>query len=340
VSLRALRAPGCALVGALLTLVPLAAARAADAEPSITVTPGDVAPGDTVVVRLDHWPATTANVSVCGNQANRGSEDCDLRGAQGVGVKANGPTLLTFPVTVPPVGCPCVVRAESPTGGLVRTVSIELRGVPVVAPLAPGGPPAADQVVVRSAVRSPRQSWPGSWSPLFAGAAQRTLVVTLRNRGATALTGMRIVAFVGRDRSAGEPVASSAVSSLAPNATETVEFPVELSAPTWGRYVVFGKVYGLARPVSFASHTDTTPWGFQVLLPLALLVVARILRRRERGRRRVQEPVELAPAMALSQRSPDVVTLDEGRYGGPVYDPEQRQREESATRDDLATVGH
>jgi hypothetical protein len=192
---------------------------------------------------------------------------------------------------------------------------------------------------VRSSVKRARQSWPSSWSPLFAGAAQRTLVVTLRNRGATALTGMRIVAFVGRDRGSGEPVASSPVSSLAPNAEETVEFPVELSAPTWGRYVVFGKVYGLARPVSFESHTDTTPWGFQVLLPLALLVVARILRRRERARRRVQEPVELAPAMALSQRSPDVVTLDEGRYGGPVYDPEQRQREQSATQDYLATVG-
>jgi hypothetical protein len=318
-----LRAPAFVLLGTIFVVVPLVGASAAAPEPSISVSPGESAPGETVVVRLDNWPATTANVSVCGNQANRGSQDCDLRGAQGVGITGSGPTFLSFPLTVPPVGCPCVIRAESPTGDLVRTTTIELAGVPVVPPLPAVGPGAATQLQVKTKVLDEGASWPRSWLAPFGGPVTRTLSITLRNMGTTPLSGMRVVAFVGRDRSSGEPVASAPVSALAPQTAETLEFPVEISAPTWGTYVVYGTVYGLDVPVSFTARTETTPWAWQVMLPLALLVVARILRRRDRARARPRAESAVAP-VTLSQSSPDVVSLDEGRYSGSVYDPAQR----------------
>jgi hypothetical protein len=119
-----------------------------------------------------------------------------------------------------------------------------------------------------------------------------------------------------------------------------MELPVDIPAPTWGRYVVFGNVYGLDRPVVFQAETRTSPWGYEVLVPLALLVLAQVLRRRERVRRLDAEQLAMTRARTppLVQSSPLVVMLDERRSSEPVYDQPPRPEPRSAAANDVVTV--
>lgn len=373
---RGIRGSALALAGAVLFVLPVAHASAAAPEPAIHVEPGGAAPGQTVTVRLDDWPAPTATVSVCGNSANRGSQDCEQRGAQGVAVAARGSTFVSFAVTTPPVGCPCVVRAESATPGLVRTTTIELDGVPVVAPILATGPARSSDLQVSTEVVGGDDSWPASWAGAFGGPAGRRLRLRLTNTGVATISGMSVAASVGRDDTTGRPIASRKAAALAPHTTETVEVPFRLDAPAWGDYQVFGHVYGLDRPVSFVTSTHSSPWAWEVVLPLALLLVAQVIRRRDRAHVRVMAssaPIRVVPAVVpaaepaptapirlpvapaasapvplaaervidltpLSERSPDVVVLDEGRSQVPAYDPHERPEPTVAPESDLASV--
>lgn len=82
--------------------------------------------GPVDVVRLEGWPSGAVDISVCGNGARRGSQDCDPRGTRTVDIRADG-TAETAIDLVPPLGCPCAVRASS-LGGAVTVVE------PVVIP--------------------------------------------------------------------------------------------------------------------------------------------------------------------------------------------------------------
>jgi hypothetical protein len=184
--------------------------------------------------------------------------------------------------------------------------------------------------------------------------------VTLRNNGITTVSGLRLVAYLGRDRSSGEPVESRPVAALGPGSSVALEFPVDIAAPAFGDYEVFGRLYGLDRPVPFAATTNVSPWAWEVIIPLVLLVLARVLRRRDRARAEQRarlaataeapvpapattEPVPTAPrtpvSVTLYERSPDVVSLDEGRSAAPAYDPHRRREAVVADeRGDLAGV--
>lgn len=297
--------------------------------PTLTLEATAAAPGDTIVARLEHWPAGTASVAICGNNTARGSADCDLISAQGVGISATGPTRFELTVGTPPVGCPCVVRAATPASDVVMTAPISLLGVaesgPVAAPATAA--PAGDQLVVRVRLTGADTSWPASWFPAFAGPKAKALVVNLRNQSTAPFDDLRIVAAVGRDRGSGEPLAVRRIASLAPGASRTVRLAVDIAAPVWGDYHVFGDVYGRNVAVPFDTTTTNDPWALELLLPIALILIAQLLRRREAARKRrdaartaAMVAVPLVVAMSFPQCSPDVGESDEGRCQSDSYD--------------------
>jgi hypothetical protein len=311
-----------AVFGVLLTLATPAAGAA---HPTATITPSDAARGDTIRVELEGWPAGAVTVSVCGNSARRGSEDCDLIGAEAVGIRRTGVTGLDLKLTTPPVPCRCVIRVSTNDSQVVQTIPINLVGFPN-GPDIPAQPLSTPKALaVGARLRDGGARWPASWLPVFAGPTKRELVLTLRNRAKTPLTGLRIVAAVGRDASSGEPLESHRIGSLAPGQRRTVVIPVNLSVPAWGHYVVAGRVYGFDAAVPFRVRTANDPWGWELLLPLGLLVAARLARRRERRADGLSEAGVVneaaVPPELLQRSSPDVGTSDEERSPAPVYDP-------------------
>jgi hypothetical protein len=112
-----------------------------------------------------------------------------------------------------------------------------------------------------------------------------------------------------------------------------VRVPVELLAPAWGDYSVFGTVYGPATPVRFSAGTSNEPWGLELALPLLLLVGARIVRRSERKRRETQMALAAAAPLAadpghalLQESSPAVGSSDDEGLESPAYDPLRGER--------------
>lgn len=325
------RCPHAALVSVLVvmalgtTVVGLRSVGRAAAAPdraAITVTPTAAGIGDTLQVGLSGWPVGVVTAAVCGNGAKRGSSDCDQIGAASIGVRAAGSETLTVTVQAPPVGCPCVVRAATITGDLVRVVPVDIRGVPTGVDLAPVGQvPSASALAVSASIRSAQVPWPRSWYPEFAGPTERVLVIRLRNTGDVTLTGLRVVGSVGRRRSEGEPI-NGKIPPLAPRAATRVTVPFTLAAPVWGEYRVSGSIYGLDAPVDFSATTSTDPWALQLALPLLLIVVAEVLRQRERARRRAlaDTPVDARQAdLVFPQSSLGVGDSDVDHCETPAY---------------------
>ena len=71
-------------------------------------------------------------------------------------------------------------------------------------------------------------------------------------------------------------------------AHHTVRIPFTVSAPFYGDYTVAGTVYGLPTATDFHADLDNDPWAAELLLPIALLVIAEILRLRDQRARAVR----------------------------------------------------
>jgi len=269
-----------------LAIAPAAAATSATAlaGPRVGVTAAPVAPGATVTVRLDGWAPGTVTVGVCGNDARRGSQDCALIGDEAVAVRRTAPTVVDLVIVTPPVPCPCVVRADESGTDVARTAPITLTGVPSGPPLAATSDAVIpDQLEVRGTVESPG-SWAQSFVRSIGGPSSKTFVLTLHNRGRTAIDNLRVVSEVGRDSANGSPLAVRTVAAVAPGAQVTLRVPVRISAPAFGEYKVSATVYGLATPASFVASTSNDPWALELAAPVALLALAQYIRRRERLR--------------------------------------------------------
>jgi hypothetical protein len=278
---------------------------AAAAGPALVVSPAVAASGDSVLIRLDGWPQGIVTVAVCGNAARRGSEDCDQVGAETVAVRNKGPTLLRLTISVPPVGCPCAIRANTSTSDIVRTAPVIVEGVPGGVDIpGTGTPPAVTALGVRAKVTAGNDgSLLASILPPLAGTTQRTLVLTLTNRTASPLAGLRLVGASGRNRSGATPVTMPVVGPIPAGRSKVLRIPVDLGAPVVGHYIVFGTVYGLESPVNFEARTSNDPWGLELATIALLLVLAETLRYRERRRRR-RDSVALGTATAASGLAP------------------------------------
>ena len=210
-----------------------------------------------------------------------------------VNVPASGTLQVRVPLVTPPVPCPCVVRVAT-TDNDARPDAT--RGDPRRAgerrrPLRRRVSTAADSVVVTSRVSSTKQGWPATWAPWFAGPVHRRLIVSVENRSEAPTPPLKVIAGVGRDVDDGEALPTRSLGVLQPGARRTVSIPVKVSAPTWGDYVVFGRVYGLDAPLRFDRHLETEPWGLELLLPLALFLIAQVVRYKQRRARRATAQV-------------------------------------------------
>jgi len=302
---------------AFAALVPTGAALAASPAPAspgpagssgpvvdatVSVFPATAPVGAPVVVDLVGWPAGVVTVAICGDEARRGSSDCDQIGSHGVGIPSSGAGTTRLFVA-PPVGCPCVVRVNTPSSDLVRTIPIDVPGVPMLSPAELGPellPSAVGMLEVDAHLDEPgRGDLP--LSGVLGGPVDRVLVLAVRNAGDAPLAGVTVSAAVGHDRLTGTPVVVPAIGTLAPGEERTLRVSVTMGAPAMGHYLVFGRVDSMAGAASFDAATDTMPWGAFLIVGLVFVVlVARSARRRRVGARpEVAEPAMSAEPVAM-----------------------------------------
>lgn len=274
-----MRILGLAAVAAL-AFTPLLASPA-HAAPAIDLDRTTVKPGQTVTVRLSGFPPGNLLVELCGNEARRGTADCAVASSASTYAGEGRTTAVILNVAKPPVGCPCVIAVRPVTGGAPRTVPIKVSGVPT---LAASERPAATSTggTRRLSATSVSVRGGGFTDGWLGGGAGRTLRVTLRNEGTTALTDLPLSLALGRGPEPADLVTAPALGSLNPGQERTYDIPFSLTAPAFGRYTVRGEIGGLDEPIAFTAHTASYPWALPLLG--ALLVPLPLLTRRRKPR--------------------------------------------------------
>lgn len=281
---------GLVLAGAALMISP-AAAQDDDIEPRFA-TPVVIAnqttfePGDEIVLTIAGFRSPSVTAFFCGNDARRGSSDCDNIGATTAELRADGSsTVVDMLVTAPPLPCPCVLRVASPDGDEVAVAQVTITGHPS-APVV-GGEFALEEplAVGISATRASD----GFVSDLFAslgGATTYDVTVTVRNRTADVVSGLSMTTWAAK----GDRVVRSFDVEIPEElgASETVErvVAVELPAPHFGTVdwrVEVGA--GNAPTVTDQDASSNLPWLLYLLLivlvaNLLVLVVRLVIRMR------------------------------------------------------------
>jgi hypothetical protein len=292
----------------------------AEASPTLQLSVAAADPGDQIVVRIEGLDGAVATLATCGNAGRRGSPDCDLLGAQSVKIEPSQPTLMDFTVTRPPVDCPCVVRAATASDRQVVTAPIAVEGVPDGGPIVDPASVTRASLHVDAKVATRPRGFPASWASAFAGSAARLLVVTVDNRG-DETRDVRVSAVVGRNRSSGEPLASRHT-AVPGHTRRQITVPFDLPAPAFGDYVVYGDVSSGNDGITFSAAADNDPWALELLIPIALLVLAQCIRWRTRAARsRARVPADAAPDESFGESSPEVGAGAEERSPSPTYDP-------------------
>jgi sortase A len=197
--LRLLVAPVVLVVGTVLGVASRGHAAPSVSGPVVTLNHTKVAPGDLLLATIDGFKAQTVTIATCGNEARRGSADCDMIDSKGVRIQDTGsPTVTKFGVFAPPVGCPCVVRVSSQSNDEVVVVPITLIGHPI-APLVGG--PSADEPLVGLTItaREKPRSLFGWARGSLGGQVTYEVTVTVKNLTTGPLRQVHLYGSVGRN---------------------------------------------------------------------------------------------------------------------------------------------
>jgi hypothetical protein len=236
--------------------------------PAIAIPPGPLVPGAPVEVTLSGFPAGIVNLELCGGAAHRGSPDCALGAGRSVLVTGADPVRGELPVAIPPVPCPCVIRAIG-AAGTRALLPVRVVGVPD-APVAPARPA---QLVVAATAAGP--GW-RDWS-LVAGPTRVRVRAVVTNRGGRRAEAGGLTVALARAGAAPLVTATRRLGPLPPGARRIVEADLSVPAPAWGSYRATVAV--TSGPTAH-TRVEVTPWGVPALLGAAVAGFAAVLWRR------------------------------------------------------------
>ena len=265
---------------------PSTAVAIGSATPTVQVDPSVGKPGQKVTVTVEGFDVRYVFVSVCGNQALRGSSDCNMVASKSFELKTDGESSSTvFQITPPPMPCPCLIRVSSPADNEVATVPFELTGHPTAAVTRPGD---AGQPLVEVEVHSQRATG-GLIAGLRAslgGATDYDVSVKVHNLTSEPLRKVVLSGAVGRSaRDSGTGFELPSPGAMAANAAFEQTVRVRMPAPSIGTFVFSATAAGAGPSVTGVEQIHPTPWLLIVfvgvlVVDIGLLVIRRLMARR------------------------------------------------------------
>lgn len=273
-----------AIIALIVASAQPASAQEVISAPIASVDRAEVPVGEQIVVTIDGFVANFVTVSICGNDARRGSTDCNMRSSQSREVgQSELPTLVQLIVEAPPAPCPCLVRVSSPDNLEVAIAPITIVGHPT-------GPVVGGQVLrqslTASIVAEAATGGVGAWlRSSLGGAVEYDATIAIRNASVEPVDDVTVEAWVGRgggDVDTNIDIDPPAV--LGPGQTWEQTVRVALSAPVFGSHTWRADVSSDQPTVSAIDETSHLPGLLLALvafLVLDLLILAwRFVRRR------------------------------------------------------------
>lgn len=277
----------------LVALVPAGAARAEGATVEITGS-SSVSVGDSVPILISGFTSPFVTISTCGNEARRGSVDCNLVASKGLRLNADGASKDVVVVAEPPMKCPCLIRVANDANDEVATVPIRLAGHPTGPLVDPT--PINDAVGLTIRAHTATDGFLDWARGAIGGSARYSITVEVANRTTATLRNVRLFGSIGR----GEtdelvPIDVPNPGPITPGATWTETVYAELPAPSIGTFRFRMTAAGAGASVDASvAQRHSTPLLLGVLAFLVfdvlVIVVRRLDRRRRRQRQRVATP--------------------------------------------------
>jgi hypothetical protein len=313
------QAVGAVLLAATLTGGGLALATRATGSnpvltgPSVLVDQPQAKPGERVRVSAEGFDAQYVTVSICGNQARRGSTDCDLVGSKSFELLPGGELTWTeLVVTEPPSPCPCVIRVATATSDVVSVVPFSVTGHPVEEL---SGPRADDPLVEIIVKPQPASTGLFGWMRAsLGGATDYDVTVSVHNLTQDTLRRVSLDGSVGRDEfdvSTSFELKNPGV--LAGGQTSTQVVRVRVPAPAIGTFVWRVSAGGAGPTVTTLVDRRETPWTLIVLVGLLIVDIALVITRwltARRARRDAEAAAMAAAAADASYGEPALVDAD------------------------------
>jgi hypothetical protein len=257
-------------------------------EPTVALEFAIARPDQRMRIWVSGFESQYVTISFCGNEALRGSVDCNMADSEGLRIDP-GLTLVQIPVSVPPTTCPCVVRVSDRSQSQVATSPFVIEGHPI-------GPLRAPEVVTPTAsievtaVADNNGLAPSAISGL-GGATRYRVTVTVRNTSSETISDLAVRGSVGRNDD--DVVTSFDVGTLPElggGAAWSSETAVEVPGPTFGDLVWRAGLVSSGPSADAAIRTNRKPWLLGVAAGLLVVdfgVLA--IRWRMRSRRRCDD---------------------------------------------------
>lgn len=165
--------------------------------PAVSSSRASVEPGRSVVLTIDGFASPYVTISICGNEARRGSTDCNMAGSEGVEIPGgDGPLVLEMPVAAPPADCPCVIRVVGSDTSEVAITPLVVTGHPVRPLVDPAVIGELFDVSIRA--REAPQGLVKAVRSALGGPTSYEVTLTVKNRSTTPLKQVKASGSAGR----------------------------------------------------------------------------------------------------------------------------------------------
>jgi hypothetical protein len=241
--------------------------------PIVTSSKVEAEPGQRTVLTIDGFMSPYVQMSICGNEARRGSADCNMSGSQAIEVHGDAPVRIEFPVTEPPAPCPCVIRVTGQDVSEIAITPFVIIGHPIAAVQAPAE--IGDVVAVAISAKEAPQ---GAWDAVRSGLGGRTtyaVTIRVKNLATTPLKNVQLSASAGRSKADDSLVELDIADPGLLGVGQTWEQTktVEVPAPVFGKTEWRAAVVGAGRTVVATTTTMHRP---VLLLALAVLIMLNV----------------------------------------------------------------
>lgn len=241
--------------------------------PMVTLDRTEVNPGDQVGLTIDGFTVQSVTISVCGNEARRGSSDCNMAASEGQRLNPDGtPTPADLPVAAPPVDCPCVIRVSDRSNNEVAVTPITIIGHPIGPVVDP--PQLGTPLAVTISAEPSSRGLLELVRPSLGGPATYDVTVTVKNTSMVPFSYVRVSGSVGRNPS--DNLAMLKLSDpglIGPGQTWQEIVSAVVPAPSFGNVQWRVAVSGAGPTV---DATESTHYRPLLLIVLAMFLVADI----------------------------------------------------------------
>jgi len=260
-----------ACVLALLAVGGPVVAQSTTTGPTVVLPRDELAPGDRLDFRLEGFDGSAVIISVCGNDARRGSVDCNTIQSEGLRLnREGGITASSIPVPVPPAPCPCLVRVVTADGSQLGVAPLIIVGHPVAPTVGPAG--FVQPLVVEISAEQASAGFSDRVRSSAAGATTYDVTVKVRNRSSQPVERVKVAGSAGRDSNEDLVVLDlDDPGTIKPGQTWEVTVRAERPSPVWGDFVWQATASGTGPSVTVTTTTNHRP------LLLIVLVVVLIL---------------------------------------------------------------